>query len=223
MDIQDCGWIAYPEAYERQKALVEKVRKGREDIVLLCEHPAVVTCGRLTDQRNILVDRRELSRRGVEVYAVDRGGDVTAHGPGQLVIYPIMDLRRHGKDLRGFLRKLEQVAIDLLREFDIVAKRSLGRTGVWVGQKKIVSIGVGVRKWIAFHGLALNVNTDLSVFSVIRPCGLDVTMTSMREILQRPVSMRDVKKQLAGCLERAFGCPPPPRDAGESYASSGRA
>lgn len=221
MEVQDWGRIDYREAYDRQKALVRRVLEGWEDVVVLCEHPAVVTCGRMTQERNILVDRQELYRRGIEVYAVDRGGDVTAHGPGQLVVYPVLNLRRHGRDLREFLRKLEQVAIDLLREFDIVAERSLGRTGVWVGAKKIVSIGVGVRKWITFHGLALNVNTDLSVFSVIRPCGLDVTITSMREVLQRPVSMEEVKRRLMGCFDRVFVQRTASNDMGEDYASSG--
>ena len=130
------------------------------------------------------------------VHHIDRGGDITLHAPGQLVVYPILDLTNFGKDLRSYLRQLEQVAIDLLGDFDIVASRFSGQTGVWTGKKKIESIGIGVRKWISFHGLAVNVNTDLKLFSMIKPCGLDVEMTSMSQMNKKSIDIEEVKERI---------------------------
>lgn len=202
--VQDLGVIEYSKAYALQKRCVENIAQGGPQTLFLCEHPPVITLGRVAKEKHILFSREEIQKRGLEVAAIDRGGDVTLHAPGQIVAYPIFNLLEYGKDLHAFLFQLEQVAIDLLADFGIVANRISGRTGVWAGEKKIVSIGIGVRKWISFHGLALNVNTDLQLFSVIKPCGLDVVMTSMRELQRQPIEMAEVKTKFIHCFEKNF-------------------
>ena len=202
--IQDLGLIDYGEAYCLQKQYLQEIIKGGDQVLLLCEHPTTLTLGRLADSQNILIQERILEEKGVKVYPIDRGGDVTVHAPGQLIAYPIFDLSYYGKDLRLYLSKLEQVAIDLLKGFDIVSYRFSGRTGVWVNDEKIASIGIGVKKWISFHGLAINVNTDLEVFSLIRPCGLDVQITSIAEIKRHPINMTEAKRLLIDSFNKNF-------------------
>ncbi|MGI8619413.1 MAG: lipoyl(octanoyl) transferase LipB, partial [Gemmatimonadaceae bacterium] len=143
-----------------------------EDVLLLMEHPAVVTLGRSTKDANLTASPELLKARGVELFEVERGGDVTFHGPGQLVGYPIIDLKRHKQDLHWYLRTVEQALIDTLEALGIAAGRSTGYTGVWTGGKKIASIGVHARDWVTWHGFALNVTTDLSYFDLIVPCGI---------------------------------------------------
>lgn len=201
MEFIDLGLIDYDAAYQRQKEAVDKVLTGEAERIFLCEHPAVLTLGRLADSNYIRYPREELSRRKITVKSIDRGGEVTLHAPGQLVIYPILDLRHYGKDLKRYLFLLEQVAIDLLREFDILASRISGRTGAWAGDKKIASIGIGVKKWVSFHGLAVNLNTDLKLFSLIKPCGLDVQMTSVADLKKTPVNMPQAKNVLKQVFE----------------------
>jgi len=203
-NIEDLGCVEYLEAYKIQKKYVERAHQGESAWLLLCEHPEVLTLGRLGQEENVLVSKDELDRRQVKLENIDRGGDITLHSPGQLVVYPILDLRCFGKDLHDFMRKLEQVAIDLLEDFDIVADRFSGRTGVWVGRKKIVSIGIGVQKWISFHGMAINVNTDLKLFSMIKPCGLEVKMTSMEEIQRKNIDIKMVKESLIKHFTQQF-------------------
>ena len=202
--IRDLGLIDYEQAYNEQKRHVDAVLAGGPQAILLCEHPAILTLGRLADDRHILFPREYLEERGIGVRAIDRGGDITLHAPGQLVIYPILNLAEHEKDLHFYMHRLEQVAIDLLDRFGIVANRISGNTGVWVGEQKIASIGIGVRKWITYHGLAVNVNTDLDLFSVIKPCGLDVTMTSMARIKENQMDMKQVKEKIVDCFYRNF-------------------
>jgi lipoate-protein ligase B len=190
----------YKETWELQLRLVElRARAQVPDLLLLVEHPHVITMGKSAKPENILHKR-------FPIYEVERGGDVTYHGYGQLVGYPIMDLTQRGKDIRRYVRGLEATLIETLDHFGISAQRIKGRTGVWVGgQKKIASIGVAVRSWVTFHGFALNVSTDLSCFSMINPCGYDSgVMTSMAEQLQRQVSISDVKKPLANAFEHVF-------------------
>jgi lipoate-protein ligase B len=203
-EIIDLGLLAYAEAYALQKKYVEDVGRGGDMRLILCEHPAVITMGRLAREINLLMPREEITGAGVAVIPIDRGGDVTLHGPGQLVVYPILRLEHWGRDLRFYLRKLEQVVIELLNQFDIVASRRPGQTGVWVGKEKIASIGIGVKKWITFHGAAVNVNTDLNLFSMINPCGLDARMTSMAKIKNSAASMRDVKAKWVDCFCSVF-------------------
>ncbi len=201
---QDLGLIDYQDAYEIQKRRVEEVLKGAQGTVFLCEHPTVLTMGRMADKANILATEQILNERGIPIHWIDRGGDTTLHAPGQLVIYPIFNLQLFKKDLHLYLRKLEEVAIDLLKRFGIVANRFLPQTGVWVGDKKIVSVGIGVRRWVTFHGLAVNVNTDLNLFRLIKPCGLDVTMTSIAAIKGQKILMEDVKEKLKDSFEEIF-------------------
>jgi lipoate-protein ligase B len=190
----------YKETWDLQRRLVEmRARAQIPDLLLLVEHPHVITMGRSAKPENIL-------HKKFPIYEVERGGDVTYHGYGQLVGYPIMDLTQRGKDIRGYVRALEATLIETLDHFRISAQRIEGRTGVWVGgQKKIASIGVAVRSWVTFHGFALNVSTDLSCFSIINPCGYDSgVMTSMVEQLGREVSVSEVKEPLANAFEHVF-------------------
>ena len=197
---QDLGLIDYGTAFQIQKRRVQEVIDGALSTVLLCEHPSVLTLGRLGIDQNILWSPEELTKKGIQVIRIDRGGEVTLHAPGQLVIYPIINLNEHARDLKRYLHYLEQVAIDLLHDFGIVATRISGQRGVWVEKNKIVSIGVGVRKWVTYHGLAINVNTDLNLFSMIKPCGLDVQMTSMAKCLGRDIDMIAVKSRIKDLL-----------------------
>jgi lipoyl(octanoyl) transferase len=210
--IQDLGLIDYAQAYATQKKWVEAVIGGHDPVLILCEHPAVLTLGRLASPENFLLPLDEIKAKGIQVLDIDRGGEVTLHSPGQLVIYPIIDLKNYGKDLKQYLHQLEQVAIDLLRDFDILADRFSGRTGAWVGQEKIVSIGVGVRKWTSFHGLAINVNTDLKLFDLIRPCGLDVRMTSIQKVKSQFVDMKLIKTKVVDQFRRQFQLTPKVRE-----------
>src|SRR4029078_12373206 len=157
-----------------------------EDVLLLVEHPPVVTLGRSSKDRHLLAGPQLLATRGVELFDVERGGDVTFHGPGQLVGYPIIDLKRHRQDLHWYLRQVEEALIRTLASYSIPAERNPGLTGVWTDGRKIASIGVHVRDWVTWHGLALNVTTDLSYFELIVPCGIEgVTMTSIANELAR--------------------------------------
>ena len=158
-----------------------------QDYLYLVEHPPVVTLGRSSrDPANQRFTPELLAARGIELFEVERGGDVTFHGPGQLVGYPIVDLNRHKLDLHWYLRQVEEVLIRALAPFGILGERSAGQTGVWTGGRKIASIGVHARQWVTWHGFALNVTTDLSYFDLMVPCGIEgVTMTSVQSELER--------------------------------------
>ena len=199
------GLVAYEEAFKRQKEIVREVVSGAPDTLVLCEHPAVITWGRMSHEQNLLFSRQDLSARGIAVIPVDRGGDVTLHAPGQLVIYPIINLKRAKLGLRDYLKNLEQVAVDFLRDFDIVAQGDDNRRGVWVSGRKAASIGVGVSKWVTYHGMGLNVSTDLDLFRLIRPCGLDVRMTSIEALKGSAPSMTEASKRFAQHFQKVFG------------------
>jgi len=178
----DLGTLAYGEALELQRAAARARIAGEiaEDVLLLVEHPPVVTMGRTAKDANVVASRALLAARGVEYFEVERGGDVTFHGPGQLVGYPIVDLKRHKQDLHWYLRQVEEALIVALGALGIPAERNEGKTGVWTTGRKIASIGVHARDWVTWHGFALNVNTDLSYFDLIVPCGIPgVEMTSV--------------------------------------------
>lgn len=204
LKILDLGLIDYQEAYVLQRQWVTRVIAGEDPILLLCEHPPTLTLGRAGHANNILAKDDVLASQGIAIYTIDRGGDITLHAPGQLILYPILDLQNIRKDLHFYLHQLEVLAIDLLNEFDIVAHRISGKTGVWVEDKKIVSMGVGVRKWVSYHGLAINVNINLELFQMIRPCGMDVEMTSMHALMGKPCDMDDVKTFMVGCFKKIF-------------------
>lgn len=179
----------YLEALELQRRLAGARISGalQEDVLLLVEHPSVVTLGRSTKMRNLTTPRSFLNSLGVEVHEVERGGDVTYHGPGQLVGYPILDLQHHTQDLHWYLRQVEEVLIRACAVHGLESERSEGFTGVWTGGRKLASIGVHSKSWVTWHGFALNVCTDLSYFDLIVPCGIaDVSMTSLaRELGDR--------------------------------------
>ena len=177
---------------------------GAADHLVLCEHPAVLTLGRMTNPASLLYQRSDIEARGVTIAKVDRGGDVTLHAPGQLVVYPIFNLDNYGKNLKVYMETLEEVAVDLLRNFGILAISVPGQRGVFVGPEKIISIGVGVRKWVTYHGLGINVNTDLSLFNLIKPCGLNVRMTSMQKLKGRVIPMQEVKTEIVNQFQKAF-------------------
>jgi lipoate-protein ligase B len=184
--ILDLGRRAYRPTLALQRALVERRRLGtlEHDLLLLVEHEPVVTMGRGSQASSLPVSPEELGRRGLDVLEVERGGDVTWHGPGQLVGYPILDLTGHRQDLHWYLRQLEELLIGALAALDLVGSRQAGRTGVWTGGRKIASIGVHVRQWVTFHGFALNVHPDLRAFDQIVACGIaGVDMTSIEREL----------------------------------------
>ena len=200
------GDMEYLEAYDLQLSLVEKVHSGQEpNTLLLLEHPHVYTKGRLSKGSDVLLPEEDLAAKGVAVLETDRGGQVTYHGPGQLVVYPIVNLKDWGGPVK-YVRALEQVVIATLAEMGITANCESGNTGVWTGQGKIAAIGVKISRGIAFHGLALNVNTDLTYYQNIIPCGIaDRPVTSMASILREPVDMELVRYGLVYQFGREFG------------------
>lgn len=212
MIIEDWGRIDYSQSRESQKNRVESVIAGAQDHLIFCEHPAVLTLGRQTRPDSLLYDRLTIEARGCAIQEVDRGGDVTLHAPGQLVVYPIFNLNNCGRDLKMYMAKLQQVAIDLLKDFGILAISIPGQRGVFVedparggtGPEKIISIGVGVRRWVTYHGLGINVNTDLSLFGLILPCGLNVRMTSMQKLKGHAVPLKDVKARAVEQFQKHF-------------------
>ena len=210
LEVRDLGRVPYGEALELQRTLAEDRIAGRiPDTLLLLEHPPVITLGRGTRQSSLPIDPEALKRRGVEVFEIERGGDVTYHGPGQLVGYPIVDLQQHRPDLHWYLRRLEDVLISSLAGFGIPAERREKYTGVWTRGRKIASIGIHVRQWVTWHGFALNVTTDLSPFSLIVPCGIpDVVMTSIEAETNTGSGTAQLAAQareaVIGAFERVF-------------------
>ncbi len=201
------GLTDYDEALQLQRRLARARVEGAlaNDILLLLEHPRVITLGRGARAANVTTPRELLRRRGVAVRDIERGGDVTYHGPGQLVGYPILDLRGHRQDLHWYLRQLEALLIRALDTYEIDGVRVPGYTGVWVQNRKIASIGVHVTRWITFHGFALNVTTDLADFDLIVPCGIDaVQMTSIESEIGHPVEMRAVAERVSEAFEHIF-------------------
>lgn len=190
--VYDLGLRSYAEAlsFQREMAAKRISKDILQDVLLLVEHPPVVTLGRSTKQENLLFTPELLTARGVELFDVERGGDVTFHGPGQLVGYPIVDLTEHKQDLHWYLRQIEEVLIRAVAPFGITAGRVEKKTGIWTNERKLASIGVHARQWVTWHGFALNVTTDLSYFDLMVPCGLPgVDMTSVeRELLERSES-----------------------------------
>lgn len=202
------GATPYRQGLALQDALVLARAEGRTgDWLLYPDHPSVLTMGRGGSAASVIADRAELERAGVEVVEVPRGGDVTWHGPGQLVGYPIVALDRVGRDLHLWLRTLEEALIRSLARYGVSGGRSPGRTGVWVGACKIASLGVAVRRWVGYHGFALNVRPDLSGFSLIHPCGLQgVRMTSMAELLgDRCPGMSEIRSTVSNELVSLLG------------------
>jgi lipoate-protein ligase B len=207
LDVRRLGRVPYADALALQEELRDRLASGAGgEAVLLLEHPDVITFGRGADPSHALASDSELRGAGYDVFRVSRGGDVTWHGPGQLVGYPILDLRRHGADVHRYLRDLESVLIGTLADFGIEAVRRDGFAGVWLdSRRKIASIGVGVRAWRTLHGFALNVDCDLARFGAIVPCGLaGVEMVSMASVLGRPVEVTVVAAAVEDRLRKVF-------------------
>ncbi len=205
------GRIAYQAALDLQLRIVERLKESDtlDAVLLLLEHEQVVTLGRSADDANLRVPRDEFARRGIEVHESSRGGDVTYHGPGQIVGYPILRLAGKRRDIHRYLRTLEQVVIAVLGRYGLEGERLEGLTGVWVGGAKAAAIGVAISRWVAYHGFALNVTTDLDAFRLIVPCGItDKPVTSMQNLLGRPLPLREVEDALIAEFTRAFDFDP---------------
>lgn len=203
----DLGLMDYMEAFDLQNQLLGlRQEKKIDDILLILEHPPVLTIGRSGHRSNLLLSEEELKRVGVDVYDVNRGGDITYHGPGQIIGYPILDLAAMGKDIRTFVRNLEEVFIQLLdQEYGISAGRDQKHTGVWIGDKKITAIGLAVKRWVTQHGFAFNVNTNLDHFQWIIPCGIvDKGVTSISDQLGIKLDMQRVKRQTVEYFGRIY-------------------
>jgi lipoyl(octanoyl) transferase len=210
IDAYDLGLMRFAEAWDLQRNIFEAVcNEERNDTLLLLEHPHVFTLGRVTQQASILFNDARLAELNAEMFEIDRGGDVTYHGPGQLVGYPILKLSHFKEDLGWYLRALEESIIELLASYSIEGFRVSGRTGVWVkagnSEEKICAIGIKASRWCTMHGFALNVNTDLKYFEHIIPCGIaDKNVTSLSKLLGRNVEMTEVKRRYREAFSKVF-------------------
>lgn len=204
LEARELGRMEYGAALALQQELVERRKRGEIcDQLLFVEHPHVVTMGRNGRQENVLASPEALKRAGIAFYPTDRGGDVTYHGPGQIVGYPIFDLREWKRDVVAYVRAIEEALIRALAEFGVVGERIAGATGIWVGDAKVAAIGVHISRWVTSHGFALNVDTDLSYYRHIVPCGLWKPVTSLRE-LGCTASRDEVVDALVRNFERVF-------------------
>jgi len=208
IEIRRLGVVAYSEALALQRALVEDRRVGRiGDVLLLVEHPHVLTLGVRGDggRSHILASAETLALRGIEVHETGRGGDITYHGPGQIVGYPIVDLKPDRCDVHRYVRDLEDVLIRAAGDFGVEATRVPGLTGVWVGHEKLAAIGVRISRWVTSHGFALNVTADVEYFNLIVPCGIaDRGVTSLARLLGRPVDRRAVEDRIVARFCEVF-------------------
>ena len=209
-NVLDIGLKDYMEAYGLQKKILSKrIKNEIPDTLILTEHPPTFTIGRKGGRGNILVSNEILKKNGIKVYEVDRGGDITYHGPGQIVCYPIINLAEWNKDIHLYLRSLEEVIIKFLSHFKITAVRINDYTGVWIGNGKIAAIGIGVSKWTTFHGFCININPNKEHFRMITPCGIrDKKVTSLYELTGRQIDMQKVKQilitEFGNCFERVM-------------------
>ena len=194
----DLGRMEYDDAFALQKREVDRLQRGEgDDVLLFVEHPHVITVGRNADGTALVADRRLIEARGARVVATDRGGDVTYHGPGQMVGYPIIRLESARHDIRRYVRDLEDVLILALADFGLFAAHHPVHRGVWVNNRKIASLGIRISRWVTMHGFALNVSTDLSYFSLMNPCGISgCVMTSLETELAGPVAMAAVRERV---------------------------
>ena len=202
----DLGLVSYQEAWDLQKKYFElRTIDKIDDILFICEHPHTYTLGKVADKENLLLNEAELSEKGIEIFEIDRGGDITYHGPGQIVGYAIIDLKNWKKDTHLYLRALEQVLIDTCGHYGLNSGRKEAYTGVWIDNRKICAIGVKISRWITMHGFAFNVNTDLSLFDGIIPCGItDKEVTSLSKELEQEINIGDVKKEVVKKFNKVF-------------------
>jgi lipoyl(octanoyl) transferase len=209
LEVRRLGLVPYAEALTQQRALVEERRAGQVgDLLLFVEHPHVLTLGVRGDggRSHVLASADALAARGVEIFETGRGGDITYHGPGQIVGYPIIDLNPDRRDVHRYVRDLEDVLMRTAADYGVAATRVEGLTGVWVGREKLAAIGVRIARWITSHGFALNVTTDLDYFELIVPCGIaDRGVTSLERLLGRTVDRREVEDRIAAHFAGVFG------------------
>jgi lipoyl(octanoyl) transferase len=212
LEVRRLGIVPYADALALQRSLVEERQAGRiGDVLLLVQHPAVLTLGVGGDggRAHVLATDEVLAARGIAIHETGRGGDVTYHGPGQLVGYPILDLAPDRRDVHRYVRDLEEVLIRVAADYGIVAGRISGLTGVWVGEEKLAAIGVRISKWVTSHGFALNVATNLDDFNLIVPCGIsDRGVTSVERLLGRCVDIRAVEERVVTRFAEVFSTPP---------------
>ncbi len=207
LTVLDLGCLPYEEAFQRQQTLVEERKRGAgRDVLLFVEHPHVVTMGRNGKEQHVLASCEILERSGIAFYETDRGGDVTYHGPGQIVGYPILDLREWKRDVHAYFHAVEQVLIDALGVIGVQAERipQRGYEGVWVNGAKIAAIGIHISRWITSHGFALNFDTDLSYFKYIVPCGLTKPVCSLRS-LGSTITREAVTDAITASFTKTFG------------------
>ncbi|MDA7501708.1 lipoyl(octanoyl) transferase LipB [Chitinophagales bacterium] len=223
--VQDWGLVPYAEAWDKQTeildATVQRKRDNREldmedkvlteNVLVLCEHPHVYTLGKSGDAANLLINEQERAERGIDFFPINRGGDITYHGPGQIVGYPIIDLDNFFTDIHKYLRLLEQMIIDSLAHYGIEAGRLKGSTGVWLDPeddskaRKICAMGIRCSRWVTMHGWAFNINTDMDYFKHIVPCGItDKAVTSLQQELGRPIDLEEVKQLLINNFSKLF-------------------
>lgn len=202
----DLGLADYKEVWDLQKKIhLYKQQNKFNDIIITVEHPPVYTLGKTGDRNHILIGDGEMKKAGISYYEIDRGGDITYHGPGQLVAYPIFELNNHYKDTHRFLRDLEEVVIKTLADYGISAGREEEYTGVWVDEEKICAIGIKVSRWITMHGLAFNVNNDLSYFDKIIPCGIfHKGVTSLSRIKNEKIDIKNLTADLVENFKSVF-------------------
>jgi len=219
----DLGLMGYAEACQLQKRLVAARKAGSiEDVLLFCEHPHVITLGRSGNRSNLLAGDSILRQKGIEYFETSRGGDITYHGPGQVVGYPILNLGAIKRDVVWYVRSLEEVMIRATADFEIAAQREAGKTGIWVGEgaaaEKLGAIGVHISRWVTSHGFAYNVATDLRYFDLIVPCGIaERKATSLEKLLGRCVSLNEVKPRLATHFGEIFSLVMGPADRSELF------
>ncbi len=207
LKVLNLGRTNYADTWQLQRQLViDRAANKIPDTLLITEHNPVITKGRGTEAANLLVSPEKLQEMGVALFEVERGGDITFHGPGQLVAYPIISLFSRDKDAHKYLRELEQVVIDTLANLGLTGTTKQGLTGVWIGDTKVCAIGVGVSRWITFHGLALNLNTDMKYFKLITPCGITkYPVGSLAEIAGKPFHHDSVASSLINSIAKIFG------------------
>ncbi|MFC1920549.1 lipoyl(octanoyl) transferase LipB [Chloroflexota bacterium] len=217
------GLTEYKEASTLQKSIRHKVIKGEaEDTLLLLEHPPTITIGKSGKPENVLVSEAELAGQGISIFFTERGGDVTFHGPGQLVAYPILDLNKRGRNGHKYVYDLEETVLRTLSDLSITGSRDESHAGIWVNNNEIAAIGISLSKWVTMHGIALNVNIDLQPFSLIYPCGFtDRKATSISELLSREIPVKEVTERFlahfAEIFETDFICESIPQAKGGSY------
>jgi lipoyl(octanoyl) transferase len=223
--VTDLGLIPYADACALQQRLAAARKAGAiDDVFLLCEHPHVITLGRNASRANLLASENVLRQKGVELHSTNRGGDITYHGPGQIVGYPIVNLANIKRDVGWYVRTLEETMIRASADFGVTSYRVPGKTGIWVhagdSEEKLAAIGVHISRWVTSHGFAYNVSTDLRYFDLIVPCGIaDRKATSLEKLLSRSVALDEVKPRLTHHLSDLFSLAPRPASREQLFAA----